>query len=86
MPFAATRPGAWPAHVLIATTRGRLSFPEPARAAPDTPAAPLPRSGSGGALLSALKSSDETPPPAFVAAVPAAPLSAPAHLRMSRLL
>ena len=86
MPFAATMPGAWPAQVLIATTSGRLSLPEPASAAPDTPAAPLPRSGSGGAFLSALKSSDETPLPDFAAVVPAAPLSAPAHLRMSRPL
>ena len=53
-------PGAWPAHVLIATTSGRPSLPLPVSAACVTPSAPDPRFGSGGAFFNASKSDDDT--------------------------
>ena len=77
MPALKTTPGACPAQVLIPTTSGRPSLPEPASAAPVTPSEPFPRSASAGALLSASKSAASTPE-AFPAA---SPFSAPAHFR-----
>src|SRR6185369_7039884 len=56
MPPAETIPGAWPAHVLMATTSGLPSLPDDESAAGATPEAPLPFSGSGGAFLRASKS------------------------------
>ena len=55
-PALNTTPGAWPAHVLMATTSGRVSLPPPESATPVTPAAPVLRAGSAGALPSASKS------------------------------
>ena len=76
MPALKTTPGAWPAQVLMATTSGRPSFPEPVSAAPVTPSEPFPRSASAGAPLSASKSAESTP------ALSAAPFfSAPPHCR-----
>ena len=79
MPPLKTIPGAWPAQVLIATTSGRLSLPPPCRLAAVTPVAPLPRSGSAGAPLSAPKSSLATG--SLTSGLPA--LSPSAHFLMS---
>ena len=52
-------PGEWPAHVLMATTSGRFSFP-PATLTLFTPLTVASRDGSAGAFFSASKSFDET--------------------------
>ena len=78
MPALKTTPGACPAQVLMPTTSGRPSLPEPASAAPVTPSEPLPRSASAGAFFRAAKSVDVDGGGRGAAAPP---FSAPAHLR-----
>ena len=78
MPPLNTTPGACPAQVLMPTTSVRGSLPPDARLVAVTPVEPIPRSGSGGAFLSASKSFT----PGF-SAVCAAGLSPTAHWRRS---
>src|SRR6266498_3507508 len=56
-------PGAWPAHVLMATTSGRSSFPDAPRETGDTPLDPASRDGSAGAFFSASNAVSSTDRP-----------------------